>query len=77
MLLRSGAPDEFAPALCMQNNALSKNERTWVLASLHNTLAFPDVSAQMRRLFGPRGYASRQDALVAAEMDMASEEADF
>ena len=31
----------------------------------------------MRRLFGPRGYTSRQDVPVAAEMDTASEEEDF
>ena len=31
----------------------------------------------MRRLFGPCGYASRQDVLVAAGKDPASEEEDF
>ena len=48
-----------------------------MLASLDNALAFPEVSAQRRRLFGPRGYASRQDVLVAADMDTASDEEDF
>ena len=31
----------------------------------------------MRRLFGPRGYVSRQDVSVAQDMDTASEEEDF
>ena len=31
-----------------------------VSAILRNTLAFPQVSSQMRRLFGPCGYASRR-----------------
>ena len=48
-----------------------------VLASLGNILAFPQASAQMRRLFGPCGHASRQDVLVAQDMDTASEEEDF
>ena len=61
----------------MQNAALSKDERTLVLASLHNALAFLEVSAQMRCLFGPSGYKSRQDVPVAADMDAPSEEEDF
>ena len=51
--------------------------KTLVLASLGDTLAFPNVAAQMRRLFGPRGYASRQDNLVAQDMDTAPAEEDF
>ena len=73
----SGPPDEFASVLYIQNAALSKNEKTLVPASLQNTLAFQAVSAQMRRLFGPRGYASRQDVLAAADMNTASKEEDF
>ena len=48
-----------------------------VLASLSNTLASPQVSPRMRRLFGPRGNASRQDVRVAQDMDTVSEEEDF
>ena len=48
-----------------------------VLASLGNTLASPQVSAQMRRLFAAYGCASRQDVLVAQDMDTAFEEEDF
>ena len=76
-LMGSGLPDEFAPALRMRNAALPKNGRTLVAASIRNTLAFPEVSAQMRRLSCPRGYASRRDVLVAADMDAVSEEEDF
>ena len=55
---------------------MTKNKKTMVLASLGNTLAFPQVSALMRRLLGPCGYASRQDVLVAQDMDTVSEEED-
>ena len=47
-----------------------------VLASLSKAMASPQVSAQTRRLFGPCGYASRRDVLVAQDMDTASEEED-
>ena len=40
MLMGSGFPDECVPVLCMQNAALAKNEKTWVLASRGHTLAF-------------------------------------
>ena len=61
----------------MQNAALSMDEKTIVLASLGNALAFPQAPAQMRRLFGQRGYASRRDVLAAQDMDTVSEEEDF
>ena len=61
----------------MQNAALPKNEKTLAQASFRNTLAFPEVPARMRRLFGPRGSAFRQDVRVAADMDTVSEEEDF
>ena len=62
----------------MQNAALAENKKTLVLASIRNTLlAFLEVSAQMRRLFGLRGYASRQDVPVAADINAVSEEEDF
>ena len=77
MLTDSGFPDAFVSALCMRNAALSENAKTIVLASLGNALPFPQVSAQTRRLFGPRGRASRQDVLVTQDMDMAFEEEDF
>ena len=57
MLMCSGFPDEFVSVLCIQSAALSENEKTSALASLHRTPAFLAVSAQKRRLFGPCGYA--------------------
>ena len=33
-------------------------------------LGFLEVPKQIRRLFGPRGRAARQDVLVAADADM-------
>ena len=77
MLMGSGLPGGFVPSAGMRNAALTKNEKTLVLASLQDTLAFPEVSAQMRRVFGPRGYGSRQDVLESAEMGTVSEEEDF
>ena len=77
MIMGCGFPGEFVSVLRMQNAALAKNERTLVLASVRSTLAFPEVSAHVRRLFGSRGQATRQDALVAADIDAASEAEDF
>ena len=77
MITGCGFPDELLPELRRQNAALAENENTLVLASLGNTLALQSVSAQMRRLFGPCFYASRQDVLVAADTDTAPGEADF
>ena len=51
VLMGSGLPNAFISVLCMQNAALSKNGKTAVLASSGNALAFPQASAQMRRLF--------------------------
>ena len=77
MLMGSGFRGAFVSVLRKTDAALSKHEKIMVLASLRNALAFPQVSAQMRRLFGPRGYTSRQDVLAAQGMDTASEEEDF
>ena len=76
MVVGSGFPDAFVPAQCMQNAALTKNEKTLVSAISGNALAFPQASAQMPRMFGPCGYASRRDLLVAQDMDTVSEEED-
>ena len=67
----SGFQDVFASVICMQDAALSKNGKPLALAGIQDTLAFPVVANQMRRLFGPRGNAARQD------LDTVSEEADF
>ena len=72
----SGLPDEFVSVPGAQSADLSKNGKTLALASVRNTSAPPEVSTQMRRLFGSRGHAFGQDVLVAADMDTASEEED-
>ena len=77
MLMRSGPPGEVVLVLRMQKAAFSENEKTLVLASLHNAPGLSEVSAQMRSLFGPRGCASRQDVLVAADMDAVAGEEDL
>ena len=73
----TGYPDEFVSVLCIQNAALSKNERQLVIASVGSSLAFGHVSAQMRRLFGNIGSSQSMDVLVAQDMDQVSEEDDF
>ena len=45
----TGFRGEFAPALCMQNASLSKNERQLVIASVGSSLSFVHVAAQVRR----------------------------
>ena len=77
MVMKSGPPDKFASAPRMLHAGLTKDEKTMALARFGNTLAFPQGSPQMKRLFGPRGYALRQDALVAQDTDTVSEEEDF
>ena len=57
--------------------ASPKYKQSLVLASIRNNLAFPEVSSQMRRLFGPRASAVRQDVLAAADLDTASGEEDY
>ena len=77
MAMGSGLPDEYVPILRMQNAGLPNNDKPQALASIRNTLAFPQASRQMCRLFGPRGSEARQDVLLAADLDTVSEEEDF
>ena len=72
MLMGSGFSAAFVSALCVQNAALSKNEKTAILASRGHALAYPQVSAQMRRPSGPCGCAPRPDVTVARDMDTVS-----
>ena len=76
MLMGRGFQDVFAPILCMQNAALAKSERSLVLASIQNTPPFPAAANQMRRLFGPRENAARQDVLLAADLETGPEKED-
>ena len=72
-----GFPDEFASVLCVQNAALLGNGKSMGLACVQNNLAFPGAPSLMRRLFGPRGSAVRQDVLAAADLGPALGEEDY
>ena len=62
----------------MQNAAVSRSDKSLVLASVHVNVGLPAVAKQTRRLFGSRGGAARQDALVTANIDVSSaEKTDF
>ena len=70
-----GASTEaFASVVRIQNASPSRPEKSLILASVQGDTTFPVVAKQMRRIFGPCGGAARQDVLVAADMDAASEE---
>ena len=75
-MMGGGFPGEFVSTLCMQDAALSKNKKSLALATILFSLAFPEVACRMRRFFGLRGDAARQDALWAADSDTVSEEED-
>ena len=77
MVMGSGFPDEFVPIVYVQNASLSQNEKYLALANIQNTLASPAVANQMRRFFGPRGNAARQDVLFAADLETVSEKEDY
>ena len=73
MATGSGFPDEFASVL-RTHNAVPENGKSLEPASIRRNPTFPEVSSRMRRLFGPRGSAARQDVLAAADLDAVSEE---
>ena len=77
MLLGAGFPDAFVSVFFIHKTPLAKNGKTMVFATLGHTLAFPQVSPQMRRLFGSCGYAPRQDVSTAQDMNTVAEEEDF
>ena len=69
--MRVGArfPNAFVSVLFMQNAALSRQEKSLVLASTLESLAYMDVAMTMRRLFGTCGGAARRNILVAEDAD--------
>ena len=54
----------------MRNAALAKAEKSLVLAGIQGNAIFPTAAKLMRRLFGSRGAAVRQDVAVAADMSL-------
>ena len=74
MAMEGGFPDEFVPILRMQHAPLPENGKSLVLDIIQIMLAFSVAARQMRRLFGPCGNEARQDVLLAADVDTASED---
>ena len=69
MQMSAGFPEACVPALCLQNVALLRQERSRVLARKQQGLAFGNVVMAARRLFGSCCGAARQDKLVARDVE--------
>ena len=61
VVIGSGFPDEHVPIPCMQDAAPSKIGKSPEMAGTRTTLASPEVGSRIRRLFGRRRDAARQD----------------
>ena len=68
MQMDGGFPESHATFLRSQDAALPSSEESFVLACAQGNSGAPAVAKEMRRLFGPRGDAARQDVLVAADI---------
>ena len=83
MEMEAGFQEQFAPILRTDNAALSRYEKSLVMAGCRRSLRLEDASANMRRLSGSRGSGRRRDALLAekavepnesdAELDISAE----
>ena len=67
MEMGAGFPGQFVSILRMDNAALSRREKSLVMASCHDSLRFEGASASTRELFGSRGGGRRQGALLVEE----------
>ena len=67
MEMGASCPDQFASILRMDNAALSRHEKSLVVASYYESLRFGYASANLRRLLGSRASGSRRDALLSEE----------
>ena len=72
MQMGGGFPESCALVLRSQDATLSGQEKSLELANAQGGLGFSDVAKQMRRVFGSRSRAARQDVLVAADVDASS-----
>ena len=61
----------------MKNAALSRTEKSPLLAGVQGSFGFPFATTQMRRLFDPLGGPARQDVLTATIWDMDTDEGDL
>ena len=62
--------------LWMCSAALSRNEKSLLLAGVRRRLDFRNAAKQMRRFFDPCGRLARQDVLAAAGMAARPDEED-
>ena len=67
MGMGDGFPGKFISILRAGNAGLPRRGKSLVMASSHKSLKFDGAAANMRRLFGSRGWSRRQDVLVAEE----------
>ena len=67
MEIGAGFPEQCASISRKNIAALSRHEKSLVMASCHRSLRFEDASANIRRPSGSRGSGSRQDALLTEE----------
>ena len=74
MQMGGGSPEASVSALRVQIASLAKSEECLVSASFHGNVNFSTAATKMRRLPGSYRGAVRQDVLVAADVDMSSEE---
>ena len=64
-----GFPEHVISSLRLQNAGLSRQEKSLALASSQKSLTFMGVAASMRRLFGSRGGAIRQNVLITQDVE--------
>ena len=69
MEIGAGFPGAFVSILGMQNAAPSQHEKSLVLARTQKSLDSLEVAATMRRLFGGREGAARQDVLITDDAE--------
>ena len=67
MEMETYLPGQFASILRMDAAALSRHEKSLVMAIAYKRLRFEDMSANMRRLSGSCGCGSRQATLLSGE----------
>ena len=69
MEMGAGFPGAFVSTQRMQDAALSRQEKSLVLASTQSSPTITDVAAATRRLFGSCKAAARQDILIEENAD--------
>ena len=65
----AGFPDALVPAPCVRNAALPREEKSLAPATTQKCLTFMEAVGAVRRLFGRRGRAARQDISATEDAD--------